>query len=52
MATNNDTWAVVETDNNGKPKKLGLELATMAAQVAAQYGGQGGAVRPVRDCAR
>ena len=44
MATNNDVWAVVETDNNGKPKKLGLELASMAAQVAGQYGGQGGAM--------
>ncbi len=44
MATNNDIWAVVETDNTGKPKKLGLELVSMAAQVAAQYGGQGGAV--------
>lgn len=44
MATNNDVWAVVETDNGGKPKKLGLELASMAAETAAQYGGQGGAI--------
>ena len=44
MATNNDVWAVVETDGAGKPKRLGLELASMAAQVAAQYGGQGGAI--------
>ncbi|HYO48703.1 MAG TPA: electron transfer flavoprotein subunit alpha/FixB family protein [Chloroflexia bacterium] len=44
MATNNDVWAVVETDNGGRPKTLGLELASMAAQVAAQYGGQGGAI--------
>ncbi|HYP39825.1 MAG TPA: electron transfer flavoprotein subunit alpha/FixB family protein [Chloroflexia bacterium] len=44
MATNNDVWAVVETDNGGRPKKLGLELASMAGQVAAQYGGQGGAI--------
>ena len=44
MATNNDVWAVVETDGNGKPKKLGLELASLAAQLASQYGGQGGAI--------
>jgi electron transfer flavoprotein alpha subunit len=44
LATSNDVWAVVETDANGKPKKLGLELASLAAQVAGQYGGQGGAV--------
>lgn len=44
MATNNDVWAVVETDNAGRPKRLGLELASMAAQLAAQYGGQGGAI--------
>jgi electron transfer flavoprotein alpha subunit len=44
VATNNDVWAVVETDNVGRPKKLGLELASMAGQVAAQYGGQGGAI--------
>jgi electron transfer flavoprotein alpha subunit len=44
VATNNDVWAVVETDNAGRPKKLGLELATMAAQAAAQYGGQAGAI--------
>ena len=44
VATNNDVWAVVETDTNGKPKKLGLELASLAAQAAAQYGGQGGAI--------
>ncbi|MEP6774290.1 MAG: electron transfer flavoprotein subunit alpha/FixB family protein [Chloroflexota bacterium] len=44
MATNYDVWAVVETDTNGKPKKLGLELASLAAQTASQYGGQGGAV--------
>jgi electron transfer flavoprotein alpha subunit len=44
VPTNNDVWAVVETDANGKPKKLGLELASMAAQVAAQYSGQGGAI--------
>jgi electron transfer flavoprotein alpha subunit len=44
VATNNDVWAVVETDNNGKPKRLGLELATLAAQLAGQYGGQGAAV--------
>jgi electron transfer flavoprotein alpha subunit len=34
----------VETDAGGKPKKLGLELASLAARVAEQYGGQGGAV--------
>lgn len=44
MATNNDVWAVVETDNAGRPKKLGLELVTLAAQAAAQYGGQAGAI--------
>ena len=44
LATNNDVWAVVETDTNGKPKKLGLELASLAAQTASQYGGQGGAI--------
>ena len=44
MATSNDVWAVVETDGNGRPKRLGLELATMAAQLAGQYGGQGGAI--------
>src|SRR5207249_346823 len=44
VATNNDVWAVVETDGSGKPKKLGLELASLAGQLAGQYGGQGGAV--------
>lgn len=44
MTTNNDVWAVVETDNSGKPKKLGLELASLAADAAAKYGGQGGAI--------
>jgi electron transfer flavoprotein alpha subunit len=44
MATNNDVWAVVETDGSGKPKKLGLELAALASQVASQYGGRAGAV--------
>jgi electron transfer flavoprotein alpha subunit len=44
VATNNDVWAVVETDSNGRPKKLGLELASLAAQTAAQYSGQGGAI--------
>jgi electron transfer flavoprotein alpha subunit len=44
MATNNDVWAVVETDANGRPKKLGLELASMAGQLAAQYGGSAVAV--------
>src|SRR3954452_5001231 len=44
MATNNDVWAVVETDGSGKPKKLGLELASLAAATAGQYGGQGGAI--------
>lgn len=44
MATNNDVWAVVETDGSGKPKKLGLELAALAAATAASYGGQGGAI--------
>ena len=44
MPTSNDVWAVVETDAGGKPKKLGLELASLAARVAEQYGGQGGAV--------
>jgi electron transfer flavoprotein alpha subunit len=34
----------VETDNSGRPKRLGLELASMAVQVAAQYGGHGAAV--------
>lgn len=44
MATSNDVWAVVETDENGKPKKLGLELTSLASQLAAQYGGAGGAI--------
>lgn len=44
MPTSNDVWAVVETDVNGKPKKLGLELASLAAQAAAQYGGKGAAI--------
>jgi electron transfer flavoprotein alpha subunit len=44
VATNNDVWAVVETDGSGRPKKLGLELAGLAGQVAGQYGGQGGAI--------
>jgi electron transfer flavoprotein alpha subunit len=44
VATNNDVWAVVETDANGQPKKLGLELATLASELAAQYGGSGGAI--------
>jgi electron transfer flavoprotein alpha subunit len=44
VATNNDVWAVVETDGNGRPKKLGLELTTLAAQLASQYGGKGGAI--------
>jgi electron transfer flavoprotein alpha subunit len=44
VATNNDVWAVVETDNAGRPKKLGLELTTLAAQAAAKYGGQAGAI--------
>ena len=41
---NNDVWAIVETDANGGPKRLGLELTSMAAQLAGQYGGQGGAI--------
>jgi electron transfer flavoprotein alpha subunit len=44
VATNNDVWAVVETDGSGRPKKLGLELAGLAGQVTGQYGGQGGAI--------
>jgi electron transfer flavoprotein alpha subunit len=44
VATNNDVWAVVEADNSGKPKKLGLELVTLASELAAQHGGSGGAV--------
>jgi electron transfer flavoprotein alpha subunit len=44
VATNNDVWAVVETDNNGQPKKLGLEFTTLASELAAQYGGSGGAI--------
>ncbi len=44
MATNNDVWAIVETDAGGNPKKLGLELAGLAAQLAGEYGGQVGAV--------
>ncbi len=44
MTTNNDVWTVVETDDSGKPKKLGLELAGLAAQIAGQYAGQGGAI--------
>lgn len=44
MATNNDVWAVVETDNGGSPKRLGLELVSMVAQLASQYGGQAAAV--------
>lgn len=44
MATNNDVWAIIETDANGRPKRLGLELVSMAAQLAAQYGGQGAAI--------
>ncbi len=44
MATNNDVWAVVETDGNGRPKRLGLELTTLAARLAEALGGRGGAV--------
>src|SRR5262249_19350952 len=36
--------AVVETDGSGKPKKLGLELVTLASELAAQHGGSGGAI--------
>lgn len=44
MPTNNDVWAVVEADGAGKPKRLGLELTSLAARLAEQYGGQGGAI--------
>ena len=44
MPTNNDVWAVIETDNAGRTKRLGLELASAAAKLAGQYGGQAGAV--------
>ncbi len=44
MATSNDVWAIVETDGDGKPKRLGLELASMAVRLAGEYGGQGGAI--------
>jgi electron transfer flavoprotein alpha subunit len=44
VATNNDVWAVVETDNGGRAKRLGLELASLAVKTAAQYGGQAGVI--------
>ena len=44
MATNNDVWAVIETDGSGKPKKLGIELVMLAAELAALHGGSGGAI--------
>jgi electron transfer flavoprotein alpha subunit len=44
VPTTNDVWSVVETDANGKPKKLGFELTSLAAQLAGQYGGNAGAI--------
>ena len=44
MSTSNDIWAVVETDSQGRPRRLGLELATKAAALAGTSGGQGVAV--------
>jgi electron transfer flavoprotein alpha subunit len=44
VATNNDVWAVVETDKDGKPKRLGLELVSLAAQLASGLGGAAGAI--------
>jgi electron transfer flavoprotein alpha subunit len=44
LPTTNDIWAVVETDPNGRPKKLGLELAALATRLAGQYGGNSAAI--------
>jgi electron transfer flavoprotein alpha subunit len=44
VATTNDVWAIVETDREGRPKRLGLELTSLAAQLAGQYGGAAAAV--------
>jgi electron transfer flavoprotein alpha subunit len=44
LSTTQDIWAVVETDSQGRPRRLGLELASMAAKLAQANGGQGGAI--------
>ena len=44
MTTTNDIWAIVETDSNGRPRRLGLELAAQAVTLAAQSGGNAGAI--------
>ena len=44
MSTTQDIWAVVETDSQGRPRRLGLELASTAAKLAQANGGQGGAI--------
>jgi electron transfer flavoprotein alpha subunit len=44
VATTNDVWAIVETDSEGRPKRLGFELTTLAAQLAQGYGGSAGAI--------
>jgi electron transfer flavoprotein alpha subunit len=44
LSTTQDIWAVVETDSQGRPRRLGLELASHAARLAEAAGGQGGAV--------
>ena len=43
LSTTQDIWAMVETDSQGRPRRLGLELASTAAKLAQANGGQGGA---------
>ncbi|MGI8588856.1 MAG: electron transfer flavoprotein subunit alpha/FixB family protein [Chloroflexia bacterium] len=40
MSTTRDVLAVVEADGQGRPKRLGLELASKAVELAAQAGGR------------
>jgi electron transfer flavoprotein alpha subunit len=53
LSTSQDIWAVVETDSQGRPRRLGLELVSHAAKLAQAAGGQGAAIvigpRPAAD---
>ena len=40
MPTSKDIFVMAETDSQGKPKRLSLELAGKAAELAAQTGGR------------